>query len=95
MWQKDTAVVIDINADGVADIAVLGYTDDKAAVGIVSGSPSKSFKTKILDFNREATLSEACAEKLRNLLLKKHQKPLKRRWKYFQKDIVFATIALR
>jgi hypothetical protein len=51
-WQKKSAVVIDINGDGVKDIAVLGYTRDKAAVGIVSGGSSKSFHTKILDFSR-------------------------------------------
>lgn len=71
MWQKDTAVVIDINADGVNDIAVLGYTDDKAAVGIVSGSPSKSFNTKILDFNRGRDTQRGMCGKTAKLIVEK------------------------
>lgn len=40
-WQADTAVLIDINADGVEDVAALGYTKDTAAVGVVLGNRGK------------------------------------------------------
>ncbi len=71
VWQKDTAVVIDINADGVNDIAVLGYADDKAAVGVVSGAPSKSFHTKIIDFNRGRDTQRGMCGKTAKLIIEK------------------------
>ena len=70
-WQKDTAVVVDINADGVNDIAVLGYTDDKAAVGVVSGKITKSFSTKILDFNRGRDTQRGMCGKTAKLIVEK------------------------
>ena len=71
IWQKDTAVVVDINADGINDIAVLGYSADKAAVGIVSGAPLTSFKTKILDFNRGRDTQRGMCGKTAKLIIEK------------------------
>ena len=70
-WQKKSAIYIDINADGVNDIAVLGDTEDKAAVGIVSGAPSKAFNTKILDFNRGRDTQRGMCGKTAKLLVEK------------------------
>jgi hypothetical protein len=70
-WQKNTAVVVDINADGINDVAVLGYTDDKAAVGVVLGGPSKSFHTKILDFNRGRDIQRGMCGKTAKLIVDK------------------------
>jgi hypothetical protein len=70
-WQKDTAVVVDINTDGINDVAVLGYTDDKAAVGVVSGKLSKSFNTKILDFNRGRDTQRGMCGKTAKLIVEK------------------------
>ena len=36
-WQASTAISVDINADGIEDVAVLGYTEKTAAVGVVLG----------------------------------------------------------
>lgn len=70
-WQKDTAVVVVINADGINDIAVLGYAEDKAAVGVVSGVPSKSFNTKIVDFNRGRDTQRSMCGKTAKLIVEK------------------------
>ena len=63
--------MIDINADGFNDIAALGYTDNKAAVGIVLGSPSKSLNTKILDFDRGRHTQRGMCGKTAKLLVEK------------------------
>jgi hypothetical protein len=50
-WQADTAVLVDINADGIDDIAVLGYTKYTAAVGVVLGRIGMGNRVaKYLDF---------------------------------------------
>ena len=82
-WQVDTAVIIDINADGLKDIAVFGYTDDKAAVGIVSGAPSKSFNTKILDFNRGRDTQRGMCGKTAKLLVEKTSEAPKEAFELF------------
>lgn len=94
-WQKDTAVVVDINADGINDIAVLGHSGDKAAVGFVSGSPSKSLNTKILDFNRGRDTQRGMCSKTAKLIVEKTFESPKRPWRNFRRDIGFVISALR
>ncbi len=49
-WQPSSVVVMDINADGVKDVAVLGYAEKSAAVGVVLGGSTKTNQIKILEF---------------------------------------------
>src|SRR4051794_22518110 len=52
-WQADTAIAVDINADGVEDVAVLGYTKDAAAVGVVLGGTNNGKPVvSYMDFER-------------------------------------------
>jgi hypothetical protein len=51
-WQPQTAVEIDIDADGIRDTAVLGVAEKAAAVGIFLGSSSKSSRTRLFEFTR-------------------------------------------
>lgn len=52
-WQVKSAITIDINADGINDVAVLGYTNDTAAVGVVLGSRRAAKPvTSYMDFMR-------------------------------------------
>lgn len=52
-WQPKTAISVDIDADGLEDVAVLGYTQDTAAVGVVFGRKSGGETlAKYMDFMR-------------------------------------------
>ena len=58
-WQANTAIFVDIDADGIDDIAILGYTKDTAAVGVVFGQKGKSIPVaKYMDFMRGDSSSE-------------------------------------
>ena len=52
-WQAKTAISVDIDADGLDDTAVLGYTEDTAAVGVVFGQKGNAKPmVKYMDFMR-------------------------------------------
>ena len=49
-WDNSTAITVDINADGVQDTAMLGFSEHTAAVGVVLGPPTADAKVFHLDF---------------------------------------------
>ena len=70
-WQPSSVVIIDINADGVKDVVVLGYAEKTAAVGIVLGSTKKSNQIKILEFARDGQVQRGICGKTAKLLVEK------------------------
>ena len=49
-WDQSTSIKVDINADGVPDTAMLGYSEQAAAVGVILGPPSADPKVLDLQF---------------------------------------------
>ena len=70
-WQSNSIVYLDINADGFKDVAVLGYADKSAAVGVFFGSSAKSNQTKILEFARGGQEQRGMCSKTAKLLVEK------------------------
>jgi hypothetical protein len=70
-WQADSAVIVDINADGIKDVAVLGYAGKTAAVGICLGSKTKLDQAKILEFSRGGQEQRGMCGKTAKLLVEK------------------------
>lgn len=73
-WQSDTVVTLDINADGRQDMAVLGYSEKTAAVGVILGSTTNSKHTKILEFSRGRDEQRGICGKTAKLLIEKQSK---------------------
>ncbi len=70
-WQTDSAIIVDINADGFKDVAVLGYAEKTAAVGICLGSKTKLNQTRILEFSRGGQEQRGMCGKTAKLLVEK------------------------
>ena len=71
-WQTDTAITIDIGADGLMDTAVLGYTEKTAAVGIVFHQSPKGMKPQFVDFMRGRDSQSGICGQTAKLTVNKH-----------------------
>jgi hypothetical protein len=49
-WDPSTSIEVDINADGIPDTAMLGYSEHAASIGVILGPPSAGPKVLHLQF---------------------------------------------